>query len=89
MPWAGADSRVACADAAGAGADDKAPLGALFEDPEAAEEWDAKKQNILTRFTVQGNITVNATFDIVGRAKRGCAKQPHAPQGCPACRAAR
>ncbi len=45
---------------------------ALFEDPVAAEEWDAKKQHILNRFAVQGNITVNATFDIVGRAKRGC-----------------
>jgi len=40
----------------------------------------------LTRFTVQGNITVNATFDIVGRAKRGCAKHPRGSQK-PACRA--
>jgi hypothetical protein len=47
---------------------------ALFEDPVASEEWDAKKQHILNRFAVQGNITVNATFDIVGRAKRGCAR---------------
>lgn len=39
----------------------------------AAEEWDAKKQAILNRFAVQGNITVNAhSFDVVGRAKRGC-----------------
>ena len=87
MPWAAAGSWFACADApACAGADDKAPSGALFEDPEAAEEWDAKKQHILTRFTVQGNITVNATFDIVGRAKRGCAKHPRGSQK-PACRA--
>ena len=53
--------------------DAKVASSALFEDPVASEEWDAKKHYILNRFAVQGNITVNATFDIVGRAKRGCA----------------
>ena len=70
-------ARPACAPAAPAAlrwrAEDTDATTALFEDPVAAEEWDAKKQAILNRFAVQGNITVNAhSFDVVGRAKRGC-----------------
>jgi hypothetical protein len=72
-PW-----RLRCADA-------KVTSSALFEDPVASEEWDAKKQHILNRFAVQGNITVNATFDIVGRAKRGCAARRARPPRVPRC----
>ncbi len=71
-------SRAADARARSA-TDAKVSSSALFEDPVASEEWDAKKQHILNRFAVQGNITVNATFDIVGRAKRGCVRARKAP----------
>ena len=46
----------------------------MFEDVTVLEQWDVRKQQIMNRFAVQGNITVNAhSFDVVGRAKRGCA----------------
>jgi len=53
---------------------------ALCEDAALAEEWNAKKQSILNRFAVAGNITVNAqSFDVVGRAKRGCVARQCSP----------
>jgi hypothetical protein len=51
-----------------------APAGAV-EDAAFAEEWSGRKQSILNRFSVSGNITVNAaSFDVVGRAKRGLSR---------------
>lgn len=45
----------------------------MFEDASVSEDWDAKKTQVLSRFAAQGTITVSTTFDVVGRAKRGCA----------------
>ena len=50
------------------------------------EQWDVRKQQIMNRFAVQGNITVNAhSFDVVGRAKRGCAESEVGNAVSPVC----